>query len=62
VFDQFLHGAIADIGKQAAVKEGIDPLVQGVLTIINRRLFEWIAFTVDEGFEPDFPLLSEGDG
>jgi hypothetical protein len=45
-----------------AFEEGIYPLVQGVSSGIDRRLFEWIAFTVCEGLEPDFPLLSEGDG
>jgi hypothetical protein len=62
VLHELLHGAVIDVGQQAVFEERVDPLVQGVLTVINRRLFEWIAFTVGEGFEPDFPPLSDGDG
>jgi hypothetical protein len=56
MFDEFLHGVIVDVGYAATIEEWINPLVQGVSACVDRRLFEWVAFTCREGFEPQLAL------
>ena len=59
--NESLHGNVVDIRKELVTEKRIHPLVEGVSPVVDRRLFEWIAFAADKRFEPDFGSLSEGD-
>lgn len=55
------HRKVVHLGHEPAIKKRIDPLVQGVAPVVDRRLFKWITFAISQGFEPDFALPLEGD-
>jgi hypothetical protein len=59
VLYKIFHGAVINIGEDMLPEKGIHPLVKSVSACVDRRLFEWIAFTTGQRLELNFGLLLE---
>lgn len=61
MLNKIFHGPVIYLGQENVSEERIDPLIEGVATIRNRRCFEWTALAAGERLEPNLPLSLEGD-
>ena len=62
MLNEFLELEIVHVRKIGVAEKWVNPFVEGVAAIVDRRFFDWISFAIGKRAKPDFGLPLESEG